>query len=218
MSIQITEYSEQENQYYKNEIKKSITEFMDYTKSEDFMGIILRAQIYIENDLDILINKLLLHPEKISLQFFAAKLDAAYSLGAIDDEWYGAFRKFNKLRNKYAHDFMYEFTENDYSDLVSTLSKDAKDEYIADLRNQEILNKVIDSYNNRNTPVDLNLKLRILLSEFMLYMKQQHQAFAFLWKEIDCAKQAQILDDKIELLKELSNTISQFEHRSSSSK
>jgi hypothetical protein len=105
-------YTEQENLYYKNELIKAITEFMNYTKSEDFMGIILRAQIYIENDLDILLNKLLIHPEKIKLQFFAAKLDAAFALGAIDEEWYGVFRKFNSIRNSYAHDFKYDvFTE-----------------------------------------------------------------------------------------------------------
>jgi DNA-binding MltR family transcriptional regulator len=211
MDVKMIDYSEKENLYYKAEIKKAISEFLDYTKSEDFMGIILRAQIYIENDLDILINKLLVHPEKINLQFFSAKLDAAYALGAIDEEWYGAFRKFNKLRSKYAHDFMYEFTENDYGDLISTLSKSAKEDYMFVLKQEEFFNKIIDSFSNTTIPMNLNLKLRVLLSELMLYIKQQHQAFAYLWKEINCVKQEQILDDKIELVKKLSSTTSKFE-------
>jgi hypothetical protein len=54
--------------------------------------------------------------------------------------------------------------------------------------------------------MDLYLKLRILLSELMLYIKQQHQGIEYLWKEIDCVKQEQILDSKLSLLKKLSNT------------
>jgi hypothetical protein len=191
--------------YYKNAIKQSITEFMNYTQSEDIMGIILRAQIYIEKDLDLLLRKLLIHPEKISLQYFSAKLDAAYALGAIDDDWYGSFRKFNKIRNKYAHDLNYTFTENDYNDLVSTLSKNSKEEFKYNLSQEEWFNSLMSSLGGESKNIDFKYKLRILLSDFMLYMMQQHQSIEHLWKEICCTKQIDILNEKIELLKNLNS-------------
>lgn len=200
-------YSDTETQYFKNELKTAIQDFMLYTESEDYLGIILRAQLYIEKNLDILLNKLLIHPNKISLQFFSSKLDAAYALGAIEDDWYFALQKFNKIRNKYAHDFKYKFTENEYTNLVSTLSKDAKNEYINNIHREEWAKQIISSITNTNSePLTLKYKLRILLSDFMLYVMQQHQSFAYLWKEINLTKEQQILNEREILLSNLKET------------
>lgn len=177
MNISSTYYNDKEIQYMKESMKKSISEFMSYTESEDYMGIILRAQIYIENDLNELIKKLLIHPEKISLQFFSAKLDAAYALGAIDDEWYGALKKFNRLRNKYAHDFGYELKTSDYEDLISTLSKDAKKEFQINLEREKWFIAFTNKIDADPQNLDLKYKLRILLSDFMLYIRQQNLDF-----------------------------------------
>lgn len=193
-------YSEEENLYFKNEIKKAIREFMEYTTSEDFMGIILRAQLYIENDLDMLLQKLLIHPDKINFQFFLAKLNAAYALGAIGDEWYGAFRKFNKIRNKYAHDYNYEFQISDYEDLISALSLDAKVEFKSNIEMEEWFISIKNSLTGNQDSLDLKYKLRVLLSDFMLYIKQSHQTFELLWEEIYCIKKEQIISQKISLL------------------
>ena len=197
-------YSEIESSYYKKQIKEAITDFMNYTESEDYIGIILRAQIYIETDIDILLNNLLIHPNKISLQFFSAKLDAAYALGGIDDEWYHALKNFNKLRNKCAHDFKFEFTENDYNSLISTLSKDAKNNFLINLQHEELINTILSMFNdNPSQPLSLKYKLRVLLSDFMLYMMQQHQSILYLWKEISLTKEAQIIKERKLLIEEL---------------
>lgn len=196
-------YSEEESKYFKNEIKQAISEFMEYTRSEDFMGIVIRAQIYIENDLDKLIQKLLIHPEKITLQFFQAKLDAAYALGAINDEWYGAFRKLNKIRNKYAHDYKYEFQITDYENLISTLSKDAKNEFMSNVAREEWFMSIANALKGTTESMDLKYKLRVLLSDFMLHIKQSCLTFELLWDEIYCIKKEQIVDHKISLLESL---------------
>lgn len=192
-----------ENEYYKTEIKEAISEFMTYTQSEDFMGIILRAQIYIEKDLNALIEKLVISPRKIKLQFFSAKLDAAYALGAIDQEWYGAFNKFNKIRNKYAHDYGYEFKQSDYDELISTLSKGAKEEFKTNLELEQWFISILNSIKGTSQEIDLKYKLRVLLSDFMLHIKQQNQSFEILWDEINITKKAEILERKIALLKQL---------------
>jgi len=206
-----TIYSDTETQHFRNEIKTAIHDFMEYTESEDILGIILRAQIYIENDLDILLRKLLTHPEKISLQFFSAKLDAAYALGGIDDDWYHALKKLNKIRNKCAHDFKYKFTEDDYNDLISTLSKDAKNEFQHNLKQEEWANEIIAAFNNKpTTTLSQKYQLRVLLSDFMLYMMQQHQSISYVWKEINLTKESQLLEERQLLLQKL---ISQKENQ-----
>ena len=191
-------YDAKETKQLKEELKFAIKEFMKYTESEDYMGVILRGHLYIENELTQLIKKILIKPDKISLPYFATKLDAAYALGAIADEWYGAFKKMNKIRNKYAHDLGYEFVEEDFSDLISTLSKDAKYEYVKNLERKEILNdfrKVIDGNTYETTLKD---RLRLLLSDFMIYIKQQNQMIDLVWKEICVTKEAEILGWRIE--------------------
>ena len=196
-------YDAKEIKQFKEELKLAIKEFMKYTESEDYMGVILRGHLYIENELTQLIQKILIKPDKISLPYFSTKLDAAYALGAIDDEWYGAFKKMNKIRNKYAHDLGYEFVEEDFSDLISTLSKDAKYEYVKNLAREEILNDFRKAIDGNTYETTLKDRLRLLFSDFMIYIKQQNQTIDLVWKEICVTKEAEILGWRIEKSKAL---------------
>lgn len=189
MEIDKEQYRKQLDEY-----KQTIKEFMSYTISEDFMGIILRGHLFIENELSTLIRNVLINPSKIDLPYFSTKLDAAFSLGVIDEQWYGAFKKMNKVRNKYAHDLGYEFTNKDYDDLVSTLSKEAKEEFIEDLRVDEIGHYLTQAISGKDKEtVSLKEKTRILLSNFLAYLKLQNLQIASMIKEIYLQKLIDIL-------------------------
>ncbi|WP_026478306.1 hypothetical protein [Alkaliphilus transvaalensis] len=178
-----------------DEYKNAIKDFMDYTETEDLMGIILRGHLFIENELMTLISNVLVNPSKIKLPYFSNKLDAAFSLGIIEEQWYGAFKKLNKVRNNYAHDLRYEFSENDYEDLVSTLSKDAKEEFIKDLEAEEIVNSIVQVLKGKDkNTISLKDKTRILLSNFMTYLKLQNLQIDSVLKEIYLQKQLHLLN------------------------
>lgn len=185
---------------FKEELKSSFKEFYSLTETEDYMGVILRAHIYIEKDLSRLIELLLLRPEKIKLPYFSSKLDAAYAMGAIDENWYSPLNKLNKIRNKYAHDFGYEFTNKEYDDLVSTLSKEARDEFMNNLEDYEFIQQIINSTTLSETEFDLKKKLQILISEMMIYVKQLSQTIEDTSKDIYLGQKIKHLELRMERL------------------
>ena len=197
------QHTEQEHMLFKQELKNSLKEFYALTETEDYMGVILRAHIYIEKDLSRLIELLLLRPEKIKLPYFSSKLDAAYAMGAIDENWYSPLNKLNKIRNKYAHDFGYEFTNKEYDDLVSTLSKEARDEFMNNLEDYEFIQQIINSTTLSETEFDLKKKLQILISEMMIYVKQLSQTIEVTAEDIYLGQKIKYLDLKIERLAQI---------------
>lgn len=188
-----------------DEYKETIKDFMEYTKSEDFMGIILRGHLYIENELSILIKNALINPKAIKLPYFSSKLDAAFSMGIIEEKWYGAFKKLNKTRNKYAHDLGYEFTEKDYEDLVSTLSKEDREEFLKDLKYKDLeISLIRHLTGGKKKEITLKEKTIILLSNFLGYLKLQNQRIDLVLGETTAIKQIELLDrQKQKLLKRL---------------
>ena len=154
------------------DIKHYKREFDRYTSSEDMTGMMLKAHLFIENELEKLINNALINPMKFPSATFANKVDLAYALGLIEKEWIGAFRKLNYTRNKYAHDIDYNFTDKDFEDLLSTLSKDSKSQFKKDVEFQEFFMKKSNKL-NENQKVSLTLidLTRILLSNFWFYLK-----------------------------------------------
>lgn len=200
MDIDKKKLNEQIDEYI-----ETIKDFIEYTKSEDFMGIILRGHLYIENELNTLIKNALINPDAIVLPYFSTKLDAAFSMGIIEERWYGAFKKLNKIRNKYAHDLGYEFTEKDYEDLVSTLSKEDKEEFMKDLKYKDLSFSLIKHFTGgKKRELSLKDKTIILLSNFFGYIKSQNQQIDLVLKEINVTKQVELLErQKEKFLKSL---------------
>jgi hypothetical protein len=182
------------------EINEEKKKFYRYTESEDFLGIILRGHLFIENELDKLLSNVLLNNTKMSLPFFKSKLDCAYSIGVIDKEWYGGFSKLNKIRNKYAHDLDYEFQKKDYEDLLATLDKESKREFNKDLDATITIRKIKRFFTSNEEPENLTLrdKTRVLLSNFWIYLKLQNLQIDKVIEEIHYERKINILDRKIE--------------------
>lgn len=130
--------------------------FMKDTKSKEILIIILKGHLYIENEIIGMLTETIIDEKIINQSTFRQKLELAHSMGIIKNE-YGVFGKVNTIRNKYAHNIDYEFTEKDYEDLISTMPKVHKDEFLKDL--EECKNIFYD----KSIP-EFNFKIQLLLN------------------------------------------------------
>ena len=103
--------------------------FMSDTKSNEILIIILKAHLYIERELANMLTETVIDYKVISTATFRQKLDLANSMGLVEG-LYGPVGKVNSIRNGYAHSIDYAFEEKDFEDLLSTLTKDDRDDYV----------------------------------------------------------------------------------------
>jgi hypothetical protein len=160
-------WKEDFDQYYDirmEEFRKSYTEFLDLTDHEEEMIVVLRAHLYIEQEINQLLSKIF---ENMPEMTFSQKIDLCKSLAIIDNDIYNPLKKFNKLRNLFAHNLNFKLEEKHYEDLVSTLSKSSKDQFKEDL----------SRYNK--TQINLLDKLRILLASIWADTKVRNVYFIF---------------------------------------
>lgn len=139
----------------KEEAKKLYKAFMRATKSSEILIVILKAHLYMEQELIRSLTDTLLDEKILSGTTFRQKLDLAHSIGIIDDI-YGPLGKVNSIRNSYAHSIDYTFDEKIFEDLLSTLSKTDKDDFLSAYEEMKPL--VFDG-----TIPELSFKLQVLL-------------------------------------------------------
>lgn len=139
----------------KEEAKRIYKKFIKATKSKEILIVILKAHLYMEQELIRALTDTLLDEKILSGTTFRQKLDLAHSIGIIDDI-YGALGKVNSIRNSYAHSIEYSFDEKVFEDLLSTLTKSDKDDFLSDYEEM----KPIFFYGD--IP-ELNFKLQVLL-------------------------------------------------------
>lgn len=113
------------------ESKKINKVFMKDTKSSEILIIILKAHLYIERELIKTLTETIIDEKILNGTTFRQKLDLANSMGLIDG-FYGALGKVNSIRNAYAHDIEYSFDEKIFEDLLSTLPKEDKDDFLSE--------------------------------------------------------------------------------------
>lgn len=116
------------------EIKKINIEFMMDTKSNEILVVILKAHLYIERELIKTLTETILDEKILKNTTFIQKLELAKSMGIIDDI-YGPLKKVNSIRNGYAHNIGYEFDQKQFDDLISTLTKEDKDQFFEEYEN-----------------------------------------------------------------------------------
>ncbi len=138
------------------ESKETVKRFMNDTRSEELLVVILKAHLYIERELIKALTETILDEKILVATTFRQKLDLANSMGLIDGI-YGALGKVNSIRNAYAHDMAYAFDETIYNDLLSTLTKDDKDAFLAEYEDSKAV------YYDGTIP-ELNFKLQMLLN------------------------------------------------------
>lgn len=116
------------------EPKEIYKAFMNDTKSNEMLIIILKAHLYIERELTNMLTETIIDYKIISTSTFRQKLDLANSMGLIDG-YYGALGKINSIRNNYAHSIDYTIGEKEFEDIISTLTKEDKKDFLEDYQN-----------------------------------------------------------------------------------
>jgi uncharacterized protein with von Willebrand factor type A (vWA) domain len=104
-------------------------EFLAKTKSNEILVVVLKGHMYIERELTNLLTETILDEKVLENTTFRYKLELVYSMNLIT-KYYGSIKKVNDIRNNYAHKFDYEFGENEFNDLVSTLPKEGKKRFL----------------------------------------------------------------------------------------
>lgn len=146
----------------KDETKQINKKFISDTKSTEILIIILKAHLYVERELTNMLTETIIDYKVISTATFRQKLDLANSMGLIDG-YYGAIGKVNSIRNGYAHNVDYNFGEKELDDLLSTLPKEDKEDYINDYAKwKELL------YDNSIS--EFNFKTQLLLNNIWFCM------------------------------------------------
>ena len=185
------------NEARRKETREEFKAFMNDTKSAEILIIILKAHLYIERQLTFALTESIVDDSVLKNTTFRQKLDLAYSMGIIGDD-YGTLKKFNSIRNAYAHDMDYEFTEKTFDDLIATLSKDDKDFFWCEYEENK------DLFYDASIP-ELNFKLQVLLSDVWFsvntrrHLAQKAIEIKMLEKKIETMKKYSGIDDEIKI-------------------
>lgn len=139
------------------ETKETFKIFMNDTKSTEILIIVLKAHLFIERQLILSLTETIIDDKVINGTTFRQKLDLAHSMGIINIT-YGTLGKINSIRNSYAHDMDYEFDEKTFEDLLSTLTKEDKDDFL------NYYDEMKRIFYDESIP-ELNFKLQVLLSD-----------------------------------------------------
>lgn len=130
--------------------------FMNDTKSSEILIIILKAHLYIERELTNMLTETIIDYKIISTSTFRQKLDLANSMGLVDG-YYGVLGKVNSIRNSYAHSVDYGIGEKEFEDIISTLTKEDKDDFLNEYQHWKTV--LYDG----SIP-EFNFKIQLLLS------------------------------------------------------
>jgi hypothetical protein len=91
---------------------------------KEIMQVVLRGQLYLENEVNNLINLSFIEPKFLNLhrKFFPEKLDLLVAVGALKIVDIIPYKKFNDLRRNYAHNLDYEVDKKTVVDIVNSFS------------------------------------------------------------------------------------------------
>lgn len=107
--------------------------FINETKHDDVLMVILKVHLYIEKELVELTNIYFKHPLKLNDYNFNSRLDILFALGVIEKELYDPIKSINHIRNRISHDLDFKFTEASYKKIYESLNKDILKEFKKDL-------------------------------------------------------------------------------------
>jgi len=87
--------------------------FTSYLLRSDEVAIILKSHLYLEQEIDSLIEKITPNPKFILKKSFSEKLDFLNALNIISNESESKLRGLNSIRNKFSHQYGYELSAKD---------------------------------------------------------------------------------------------------------
>lgn len=96
-------------------------ELMSALLNEDDLGAVIRAHIYLEQDIDHVISLIVRKPDyinKLTIDF-SNKLKLAIALG-MDEEVYKPLVSISNIRNKFAHNFNMKLNKSDVNNFYKS--------------------------------------------------------------------------------------------------
>ncbi|WGU96424.1 hypothetical protein QJQ58_09380 [Paenibacillus dendritiformis] len=143
--------------------KEMLNKFELDTKGESHIQIVLRAHLYIENELNKLLNNALKHPEIIvNYMRFVDKLRLVFAIGILPIDEMDVIKKINRLRNSFAHDLSFEINDSIIEEITNSFSENQR--------------KVFSTFYKSET--DLTNKLRTaLFTTWIMLFEANHISF-----------------------------------------
>ena len=114
---------------------------LEEVRNESLLQVILRVHLYIERELNTMLNDLNLDSTGIHNNRFKAKLDIIYKLSVIDKKLYDVLSKLNLIRNDFAHKIDTKEDEELYRQLKDGASGFVLDNHKIDVKMKELLYK-----------------------------------------------------------------------------
>lgn len=154
-------------------ILRAIDAFKKDLEHENDLQAILRGHIYIEHEIEKLLDLALVDPKMVFGGFgaFKNKLNLAVGLGLINKDDYKSYVKITDIRNKYAHNLDYMFTREDLNTLLQSFSPALKEEY-------EMNGKKNSFYtDSENIALKLRGIIALLWSHMMIIVDKEERKF-----------------------------------------
>lgn len=109
----------------REEAAVAIMKYYKFVLEEDSnLLIVLKGHLLIENQIENLLKSALIKPNALDFNRlnFPFKLDLLVAIGILSQEDIIAYKRFNSMRNKFAHNIDYEVNEEDIAIIKNTLS------------------------------------------------------------------------------------------------
>lgn len=114
---------------------------LEEVKSESLLQVTLKVHLYIERELNVILNELNLDYTGIHNNRFKTKLDIIYKLSVIDKKLYDVIAKLNLIRNDFAHKIDSKEDSKLYKQLLDGASGFVLDNHKIDVKMKELLYK-----------------------------------------------------------------------------
>ena len=104
-------------------------QFLADTFVEDKLAAVIRAHIYIESTLNLIIEEYLVEPSALDLDRlnFSTKVDLLLALGALHHGLKQPLQMVNRFRNRFAHNINAQLTELDARQFFNSFPKPSRD-------------------------------------------------------------------------------------------
>lgn len=114
---------------------------LEEVRNESLLQVTLRVHLYIERELNTMLNELNLDCKGIHNNRFKTKLDIIYKLSMIDKNIYDVLAKLNSIRNDFAHQIDTKEDEELYKQLLNGASGFVLENHKIDVKMKELLYK-----------------------------------------------------------------------------
>jgi hypothetical protein len=104
-------------------------QFLADASVEDKLAAVIRAHIYMESTLNLLVEECLLEPSALDIDRlnFSTKVDLLVALGALHQDLKKPLEMVNRFRNRFAHNINAHLTELDERQFFNSFSKPNRD-------------------------------------------------------------------------------------------